>query len=125
VRIWLLVADQVKQQGVLARRQGDRLAVPGHPFAGRIEHHAGVFEGRRRSAAGTPDQGPQAGLQLGEVEGLGQVIIGAGIEAGDLVGTAVAGREDQHRQRVAALPQIGFSTESPLRFGRPRSRTHA
>ena len=46
-----------------------------------------------------------ARLQFGEVEGLAQVIVGAVIESGNLVGTAVAGGEDQHRQVAAALAQ--------------------
>jgi hypothetical protein len=106
VRIWFLVAEQVAQQGEFARREGDRLAVPADPLAGRFEHHAGVLQARRGAAAGTAYQRSQARLQLEEVKGLGEVVISPGVEPGDLVGTAVASGEDQHRQRVATLPQV-------------------
>jgi hypothetical protein len=39
------------------------------------------------SPAGATNQRPQPGQQLGQIEGLGQVIVGAGVEPGNLVGT--------------------------------------
>ena len=64
---------------------------------------------RRTSApsarAGAAEQGPDPGQQLVEGEGLGQVVVGAGVEAGDPVGHLVAGGEHEHRRAVAPLPQ--------------------
>jgi hypothetical protein len=58
------------------------------------------------AAAGAANQGAQACLQFEQIEGLGQVVVGAGVEPGDLVGAAVARREDQYRQRIAAFAQV-------------------
>ena len=59
-----------------------------------------------RPAAGrAPHERTDARLQLAEVEGLDQVVVGPGIESGDPVGNGVARGEDQHRRRVVAPPQ--------------------
>jgi hypothetical protein len=46
-----------------------------------------------------------ADQQLGEREGLGQVVVAAGVEAAQPVGERVQRREEQHRHRDAARPQ--------------------
>ena len=50
-------------------------------------------------------QGPQPGLQLGQVERFGQVIVGAGIQAMHPIGRVATGCQNQHRHVVAALAQ--------------------
>ena len=44
--------------------------------------------------------------ELGQVEGLGQIVVGAGIEGRDLAVAGVAGGEDQHRQPAASRAQF-------------------
>ena len=48
-----------------------------------------------------------AGQQLLHVEGLGEIVVGAGVHAGDLVAPAVAGGEDDDRHlAVGAAPLL-------------------
>ena len=94
------VAHQVVEQRVLAGRELDRLAVERHPPGGRLEHQRPVGQRRRRRSRGTADQRAHARLQFAEVEGLGQVIVGAGVEPGDLVGAGIARGEHEDRQRA-------------------------
>ena len=51
-----------------------------------------------RGLARTAQHGLQAGLQLLHVEGLGDVVVGPGVQAQHAVIDAVAGGEDQHGQ---------------------------
>ena len=69
-----------------------------------------------------PQRGAQAGEQLVHAERLGDVVVGAGVERGDLVALAVAHREhdDRHRASSRAGPSI---TSMPSMPGSPRSRT--
>jgi hypothetical protein len=60
---------------------------------------------RRRGVAGrAAQQGAQAGQQFLGVEGLGQVVVGPGVEAGDLVAPGAARGQDQHRRGDIAPP---------------------
>ena len=55
-------------------------------------------------AGGTADQGPQARQHLFHLKGLGHVIVGAGIEARDLLAPAPARGEEQHRHGAPGAP---------------------
>jgi hypothetical protein len=59
-----------------------------------------------------------------EMKRLGDIIVGAGIEALHLVAPAVARGEDQHRHRAPVARQAS-STEMPSILGRPMSSTTA
>jgi hypothetical protein len=50
--------------------------------------------------AWTPLQRPDARHQLAEVEGLDEVVVGAGIEALDAIGRRVARGQHQERRRA-------------------------
>jgi len=67
----------------------------------------GAGEEPRRAA----QQRPQAGQQLAEVEGLGEVVVAPGVEAGDPVGHGVARGEHQHRVAPPARPQLAADAE--------------
>ena len=54
-------------------------------------------------AGGAAQQRAQPRQHLLHVEGLGDIIVGAGVEALDLVAPAVARGEDQHRRQPARL----------------------
>jgi GrpB-like predicted nucleotidyltransferase (UPF0157 family) len=90
----------------------------------RIERDAGCRQHRRRLAAGAAQQRAQPGIQFAEVEGLDQVVVGAGVEALDAVLHGVARGEDQHRQARLFARSLR-STSSPSLRGRPRSSTTA
>ena len=83
----------------LRRRQIDRVAVPGHPHPRNIEHEVARtkrFEiARGRMAA---QHGADARHQLARAERLGDVVIGAQLEADELVGFVVARGEHDDRE---------------------------
>ena len=69
----------------------------------------------------TPEQGAQAGQQLGEAERLGEVVVGAGVEPDDAV--ELAGARGEHQDRaLEARPRAarGRPRGRPCRAGRGR-----
>src|SRR5882757_4454937 len=62
-----------------------------------IESQAAQFQDVRLRSGLTPQQRAHASQQLLETEGLGQIVIGAEVEALDAVLHSVAGAEDQDR----------------------------
>ena len=75
-------------------------------------------------AGRAPQQRPQASEQLLGVERFGQIVVGAGVEPGDLFAPCASRGEDQHRRREFARRQPS-RTETPSILGRPRSSTMA
>jgi hypothetical protein len=57
-------------------------------------------------ATGAADQRAQAGEQFFHVEGLAQIVVGAGVDAGHLLVPAIARRQDQHRHGAAGGPPL-------------------
>ena len=68
----------------------------------RVEREFAVGQQRRGAAGAAPGQGADAGAQFVEVDRLDQIVVGAGIEAGNLVAGGVAGGQDQDRHGLAA-----------------------
>ncbi len=67
-------------------------------------------------AGGTADQRAEPRQHLLEVERLGDIVVGAGIDAGDLVAPAVARGQDQHRHlAAAATPALDHADAIHLR----------
>ena len=107
----LVLADQATgaqqqdlQQCQLACRELDDLAVEaGNAFGLVVGQAADLDPGRVAGAA--PGQCAHPGKELGQGEGLGQVIVGAGVEAAHAIFHAVLGGEDQHRGRHLAPAQ--------------------
>lgn len=64
-----------------------------------------------RVAPGAADDGADAGEQLARGEGLGDVVVGAGLEAEDAVGLLVAGGQHEHGQ-VGARAQLPAHREA-------------
>ena len=56
--------------------------------------------------AAAPEQRADARQHLLHVEGLGDIIVGAGVHAGDLVAPALARREDEHRHLALVAPPL-------------------
>src|SRR5690606_414291 len=88
-------AEQLAGQRILARGQAE-LAV------GADQHSTATVDGDRTGAeqielAGAAAvQGLEPGEQLGEREGLDQIVVGAGLEPGDALADAAAGGQHQH-----------------------------
>src|SRR3546814_6322036 len=71
---------------------------------GGIEHQVGNLEYFRSDLpAFAPDQRTQAGLEFLDRERLGQVVVGAGAQAGELLVERVARGQHQHRRGLARL----------------------
>ena len=62
--------------------------------------------------------GAHAGGQFLQLEGLDQVVVGAGIQAGDTVGGGIAGGQHDHRGGVAAAAQRAQHAQAGARLGR-------
>ncbi|MNG97376.1 hypothetical protein D3C79_564880 [compost metagenome] len=76
-----------------------------------------------RSPGSAAQQGVQACSQFAQVEGFEQVVVAAGLQAIDAVGDGIAGGEDQHRQRLALLPQALQQLET-IFVGQPQVEHH-
>ena len=94
------IFHQQFHQIVLLGGEVDGLAVPdGYPLAGvqrQVTHcqQLRIRLGCRTAlAGGAPQQRPDAGLQLQNVEGLGDIVVGSAGKAHDLVGVLAAGGE--------------------------------
>ena len=59
----------------------------------------------QRAGVAAPQQGPHPGLQFGQIEGLGQVVVGALVQPAHAVGQGVERGEHQHRHLQLALTQ--------------------
>ena len=59
------------------------------------------------AAAGAADQRRQSRLELGQLEGLGQEIVGAFVQGADTLDQRIARGEDQHRQALVGFAQFG------------------
>src|SRR5690554_6710723 len=96
--------DEDLEQADLARRELHHLAVDAHDAVGLV-----VFEAAEADAPGLTGAAPRerahARLELGQFEGLGQIIVGTRIEPAYAVLDAVLRGQDQHRQRRLAHAQ--------------------
>ena len=119
------MVHEIGQQPVLVRGELHRVAVHRHAAGAGVELHRPAGDLARGMAGGAAQQGAHAGEQLLHVEGLRYVIVGAGIEALDLVAPAVAGGQDDDRRLAALAAPGGRGRETPSTFGRPRSRMMA
>ena len=101
------LAQQGFEDAAFRHGQGDVALVDGDHAAHRAEtqvaqlHLAG--HGRRVAAA---QHGAQAGGQLAGVAGLGQIVIGAQLQAQDAVQRFATRRQHQHRQIGVVVTQL-------------------
>ena len=98
------IAQEELHQPVLGARQVDRAVADDEPV--RVGIQAELVEGRRTgvavavAGARAAQQRSQPRLQLSDVEGLDEVVVGARVEAVDPVLHGVARREHQHRDAI-------------------------
>src|SRR5258706_7931672 len=81
------------------RRPGDRELAPD-----RVEAEIASLERYSKNAAGPTQQSLDPGDQLAHREGLGQIVVGPGVEAGNPVLDRIARRQDQDRQSLSDTP---------------------
>ena len=98
-----LVVHQVGEKLVLLRGKLHRLAVQRHLARAGVEADVARGQFRRGVARGAADEGAQPRDQLLGLEGLGKIIVGAGVQPGDLVRPAVARGEDEDGHGLALL----------------------
>src|SRR5450759_4842073 len=98
------VAQEVLQQGVLARGQGHWCSGDLALMAGRIQRDVTGREDRRAGRQVSPGQCPEPRQQHHEGEGLGEVVVGCVVPTIGLVVLAVLGRkhQDGHPVRLGA-----------------------
>ena len=103
------------EQCELLGRQGDLGPVPPGQASGGVESQVADLDRRGPLALPTADQSPQPGQELGEGEGLGQVVVGAAVEAGDPVLDRSSSGQHQHRRPDAVLshPPAGLEAVDP------------
>jgi hypothetical protein len=69
--------QQLGEHGELLAGQGNVPAVAEHLVSGEVEADAGAGQQRRRRRSAPPAERQHAGRQLGEREGLREVVVGA------------------------------------------------
>ena len=121
------VAEEALEERELARSQIDgppatvtRRRASSRTIGPLVRCRAVRAGGRARAAS----ERTQPSRQLLVGEGLRQVVVGAGVEAGDAVVERVAGGQHDDRRRAAAGPEPTRDLE-PVESGRPMSRTIA
>ena len=108
------MAHQQVEQGVFLGREGEAGAGAGGRARAGVERQVGHFQHGRLRAVEAAQQRAHPRQQFVEHERFGQIVVGAGIEAGDAVGHGVARGEHQHRQLVAGLPPFGAQCHAVL-----------
>src|ERR1044072_8739821 len=79
------MAQKKLEHGVLARRERDRLRAARHRPGAEIHRDVAGDQPVAGAQDRPPQQGADAGQQLGKGEGFHQVVVGAGIEPADAV----------------------------------------
>ena len=79
------VAHQVVEQGVFLGGQLDLFAASEDRSPRRVEDQIGDLQHRRFRLGPSPEQSPHSGDQFLEGKGLGQVVVGAGIQPQDFI----------------------------------------
>src|SRR6185503_15775684 len=116
-------AEEILEKGVLARGQDDAPRATAHFSSGRIEGEIRQAQDGRALPLAPAKQGPHTRQQLIERERLGEIVVGAVVEPGHLVGYGVAGGEEQHRGRHAPGPR-GFENPEPVEPGQHHVEDH-
>src|SRR5215207_2409489 len=103
------VAHEMLEQRVLLRRERD-LALPASSgMAARIHDEFGHRELVGKHVAATSDESTESCEELTEVERLREIIVGAGVQAGDLVLDGIARRE--HEDGCAGTASANLATD--------------
>src|SRR5271154_5893410 len=110
------VMHEIRQETIFVAGELDRLAVDSDPPGARGEPDRAHRKIARRVAGGAPHQRPEARQHLLHMKGLGDIIVGAGVDALDLVAPPVAGGQNQDRHRTAGLAP-GLQDRDPVALG--------
>ena len=106
------MTQEVFEQRELAAGQGQWRSTDAHLPGGRVESEIAAGQDVRSFRRPAASQGAEAGEQLGEGEGLDQVVVGADVEAPDPVVDRVASGQQQDRRPVTACAELTAQPES-------------
>jgi hypothetical protein len=116
------VQHEFLQQIELLRLQVDRLpAVDDRPRRG-IEPQPALLQDRRRFAARAADERAQPRRELVEIDGLENVVVGAGVEALDAIPDGVAGGRTRMESGCPPRPPFRGAAARPAEAVRDRGR---
>ena len=105
------VPEEQLEQPELLGAQGQRFSGEARFARRRVEREAAERQLRRQRAPRPPQQRADARQQLLEREGLDEVVVGAAVQAGDLVGGRVPRREHEHRDGEPPVAQLAAQGE--------------
>jgi hypothetical protein len=89
------------------RRQPNLFAVSDDPLGGKVDREVSGFDHRLLvDGDDPPESGPQPRQELVHPERLRDVVVGAGVEGGDLVGLGVANGQDDDRDPAPAADAL-------------------
>jgi hypothetical protein len=100
------------EEGELAGGEVEDAAGADRAAGGGIEFDVAEAEGGFCARAWSADHGSDAGEQLGEAEGLRDVVVGAAVESFDAVGDGVARGNDDHGDVGAGLSELADEGEA-------------
>ena len=112
---------QLPQHLELARRQLQRLGCARGRSGRALRSSMRAPTSQCRRCVGAAHQRAQPRLDLAQVERLAQVVVGAGVEAGDALVGAVARGQHQHRRAVAARARLAQRRPCQAAAGRAGS----
>lgn len=109
-------AEQDAGDGELLLRQADGFVAAGEIHGFKIQREIAHGERLEDDIALAPREGAQVGQQLGGGEGLGHVVVGAGVVAADFVAYGIAGGEQQDgRAHMRPAQALGHGEAVGLR----------
>ena len=114
---------QVGEQPVFVAGELDRIAVDRDAAGAGVEPHRPADELALGVAGGAAQQRADARQHLFEMERLGDIVVGAGVEALHLVAPAVARGENQHRHGAAGAAP-GLQHRDAIHFGQADIEDH-
>ena len=113
-----LVVHEIGKEPEFKAGYFDGRPVKGHPRRARIELQGAAFELGLCKARAAAKQCPHARDDLLHLKGLGDIIVGAGVDAGNLFAPAVARRQDEHgRFDVVPAPAFEYAKAVDLAGG--------
>ncbi len=110
------VARQVVKEGEFLRGERDLPSPPRDQVAGGVDHEVADDEPGREHLAASPGEGAEPGQELAEVERLGEVVVGAGVEPRDALLDRIEGGEHEDGDGAAG----GADCLADLEPGGPR-----
>ena len=106
------VAHEIFEELVFGQRQVDWTFAAHHLVRRGVQAQVGEDERFLMLVSGAAQQRADAGQQLVERERLDEVVVGTGVEAGDAIGDAVAGGQQQDRQARLGRAQTAADLQS-------------